>query len=66
MNAYEDQTGIMHVKTTEQAKLLRYSGYGHEILINGAPYTSYFGSQFAVDGISYMPTSDTTVAHHRH
>ena len=61
MNAYEDQTGIMHVKTTEQAKLLRYSGYGHEILINGAPYTSYFGSQFAVDGISYMPTSDTTV-----
>ena len=61
MNAYEDQTGIMHVKTTEQAKLLRYSGYGHEILINGAPYTSYFGGQFAVDGISYMPTSDTTV-----
>lgn len=61
MNAYEDQTGVMHVKTTEQAKLLRYSGYGHEILINGAPYTSYFGSQFAVDGISYMPTSDTTV-----
>ena len=60
-NKYEDQTGIMHVKTTEQAKLLRYSGYGHEILINGAPYTSYFGSQFAVDGISYMPTSDTTV-----
>ena len=61
MNAYEDQTGVMHVKTTEQAKLLRYSGYGHEILINGAPYTSYFGGQFAVDGISYMPTSDTTV-----
>lgn len=60
-NKYEDQTGVMHVKTTEQAKLLRYSGYGHEILINGAPYTSYFGSQFAVDGISYMPTSDTTV-----
>ena len=26
-----------------------------------APYTSYFGGQFAVDGISYMPTSDTTV-----
>ena len=51
----------MHAKTTEQAKLLRYSGYGHEILINGAPYTSYFGGQFAVDGISYMPTSDTTV-----
>ena len=61
MNAYEDQTGIMHVKTTEQAKLLRYSGYGHEILVNGAPYTAYFGGQFAVDGISYMPTSDTTV-----
>lgn len=60
-NKYEDQTGVMHVKTTEQAKLLRYSGYGHEILINGAPYTSYFGGQFAVDGISYMPTSDTTV-----
>ena len=60
-NKYEDQTGVMHAKTTEQAKLLRYSGYGHEILINGAPYTSYFGSQFAVDGISYMPTSDTTV-----
>lgn len=60
-NKYEDQTGVMHAKTTEQAKLLRYSGYGHEILINGAPYTSYFGGQFAVDGISYMPTSDTTV-----
>ena len=60
-NKYEDQTGVMHAATTEQAKLLRYSGYGHEILINGAPYTSYFGSQFAVDGISYMPTSDTTV-----
>lgn len=60
-NKFEDQTGVMHAKTTEQAKLLRYSGYGHEILINGAPYTSYFGSQFAVDGISYMPTSDTTV-----
>ena len=62
MNKYEDQTGVMHAATTEQAKLLRYSGYGHEILINGAPYTSYFGGQFAVDGISYMPTSDTTVA----
>lgn len=60
-NKFEDQTGVMHAKTTEQAKLLRYSGYGHEILINGAPYTSYFGGQFAVDGISYMPTSDTTV-----
>lgn len=60
-NKYEDQTGVMHAATTEQAKLLRYSGYGHEILINGAPYTSYFGGQFAVDGISYMPTSDTTV-----
>ena len=61
-NKYEDQTGVMHVKTTEQAKLLRYSGYGHEILINGAPYTSYFGGQFSVDGVSYMPTSDTTVS----
>ena len=61
-NKYEDQTGVMHAATTETAKLLRYSGYGHEILINGAPYTSYFGGQFAVDGISYMPTSDTTVA----
>ena len=61
MNADNDQTGVMHAATTEQAKLLRYSGYGHEILINGAPYTSYFGGQFAVDGISYMPTSDTTV-----
>lgn len=60
-NKFEDQTGVMHAKTTEQAKLLRYSGYGHEILINGAPYTSYFGGQFAMDGISYMPTSDTTV-----
>lgn len=60
-NKFEYQTGVMHAKTTEQAKLLRYSGYGHEILINGAPYTSYFGGQFAVDGISYMPTSDTTV-----
>lgn len=60
-NKFEDQTGVMHAKTTEQAKLLCYSGYGHEILINGAPYTSYFGGQFAVDGISYMPTSDTTV-----
>lgn len=60
-NKYEDQTGVMHAATTETAKLLRYSGYGHEILINGAPYTSYFGGQFAVDGISYMPTSDTTV-----
>ena len=61
MNAYNDQTGVMHAATTEQAKLLRYSGYGHEILVNGVPYTSYFGGQFAVDGISYMPTSDTTV-----
>lgn len=60
-NKVEDQTGVMHAATTEQAKLLRYSGYGHEILINGAPYTSYFGGQFAVNGISYMPTSDTTV-----
>ena len=62
MNKYEDQTGVMHAATTEQAKLLRYSGYGHEILVDGVPYTSYFGGQFAVDGISYMPTSDTTVA----
>ena len=60
-NKYEDQTGVMHAATTEQAKLLRDSGYGHEILVGGAPYTSYFGGQFAVDGISYMPTSDTTV-----
>ena len=60
-NKVEDQTGVMHVKTNEAAKLLRYSGYGHEILVDGVPYTSYFGGQFTVGGFSYMPTSDTTV-----
>ena len=57
-NKFEDQTGVMHAKTTEQAKLLRYSGYGHEILINGAPYTSYFAvsSPWTASAICPPPT----------
>ncbi len=49
------------VKTEHGAIALRRSGYGGEIYLNGVLFEGYAGNQFVVDGVTYMPTSDTTV-----
>ena len=51
----------VNVKTEDAAVALRRSGFGHEILLNGVPFTGYSGIQFN-DGIfTYMPISDDSV-----